>query len=193
MQIDRDKFLFMYEQEAFKPLADGQKSGLFALLMCIEDDTKIADLRWASYMLATTFHETAGTWQPIAEYGRGRGKEYGIRDAETGQIYFGRGYVQLTWKDNYQTMSKVVGVDLVADPSAAMLPEIAYQIMSYGMRQGSFTGVGLKRYFNEERTDAIGARKIINGTDCAERIAGYYDKFMRILTECVKTETTESA
>ena len=37
------------------------------------------DLRWLAYMLATTFHETARTMQPIEEYGKGKGKTYGIK------------------------------------------------------------------------------------------------------------------
>jgi putative chitinase len=42
------------------------------------------------------------------------------------------------------------------------------------MRDGLFTGVNLERYFNDTRTDAINARKIINGTDKADLIASYY-------------------
>ena len=48
-----------------------------------------------AYALATTFHETARTMQPIEEYGRGKGKSYG----PTG--FWGRGFVQLTWDTNY--------------------------------------------------------------------------------------------
>ena len=39
--------------------------------------------------------------QPIEEYGKGKGRPYGIKDRETGETYFGRGYVQLTWRENY--------------------------------------------------------------------------------------------
>jgi hypothetical protein len=56
--------------------------------------------------------------------------------------------------------------------------------MSYAMRNGSYTGVGLRRYFNDTVTDPINARKIINGTDKAGLIANYYDMFMKILKEC---------
>src|SRR5262245_4181357 len=59
------------------------------------------DLRYLAYMLATTFHETAKTMLPIEEYGKGSGHDYGVPDPETGQAYYGRGFVQLTWKDNY--------------------------------------------------------------------------------------------
>ena len=52
------------------------------------------NLRWLSYPLATAAHETGFTMQPIAEYGLGKGMEYGKPDPETGQTYYGRGYVQ---------------------------------------------------------------------------------------------------
>ena len=48
------------------------------------------DLRWYAYVLATTYHETDATMQPVAEYKRGKGKPYGKPDPETGQTYYGR-------------------------------------------------------------------------------------------------------
>jgi hypothetical protein len=59
-------------------------------------------ISWLAYVLATVYHETASTMEPIEEYGKGAGHSYGEPDPETGQVYDGRGYVQLTWKDNYQ-------------------------------------------------------------------------------------------
>jgi predicted chitinase len=134
-------------------------------------------------MLATTKHETADTFLPIAEYGRGQGLKYGTPDPTTGFVYFGRGFVQLTWGGNYATMSKHVGEDLYRNPDLAMRPDIAYKIMSYGMRNGSFTGVGLSKYINSEKCDYVNARRIINGTDNADKIAGYAVKFETILTQ----------
>ena len=128
------------------------------------------DWRWAAYVLATTFHETARTMEPIREYGRGQGRAYGNADPETGQIYYGRGYVQLTWKENYRAMGHIVGWDLVAQPELALRPDVALEILFEGMDRGSFTGVGLEDFFTSS-SDWIGARKIINGTDKAEEIA----------------------
>ena len=184
MKIDKDKFLFIYQESEFKPLDDLAKAGLTDMLGKFESDEDMSDPRWISYALATTFHECAGKWQPIEEFNKGKGRSYGVPDKVTGQVYYGRGWVQLTWKDNYAMFSKICGADLLNKPQLALQPDIAYRILSYGMRNGTFTGVGLKKYFNDEATDSLNARRIINGTDCAELIAGYYDKFMHILSGC---------
>jgi predicted chitinase len=185
MNIDKQKFIFMYEVNAFKTLTDSQHKGLSDLLTFIEADPEINNEGWAAYMLATAKHETADTFLPIAEYGKGKGRKYGEPDVETGFVYYGRGFVQLTWAGNYKTMGKVLGVDLYHDPDLAMVPEIAYKIMSYGMMHGSFTGVSLKKYIHDGAYDYVNARRIINGTDCADKIAGYALKIAGVLRECI--------
>lgn len=184
MNIDKAKFLFMYEVNAFKPLSDSQHEGLMELLTCIEADDKITDMQWVAYMLATTYHECQMTWQPIEEYGKGEGKKYGMADSVTGHVYYGRGYVQLTWADNYKAVGKAIGADLYHHPELALQPDIAYKIMSYGMRRGAFTGVGLAKYIHDGACDYVNARRVINGMDCAEKISGYAVKFENILKEC---------
>ena len=140
------------------------------------------DLRWLAYMFATVFHETAQTMQPIEEFGRGRGRAYGRPDPVTGQTYYGRGYVQLTWKANYQTMGNLLGHDLVNHPELALRADVAAAIMFEGMTtslslRGDFTGKSLEDYFNDRTTDWVNARRIINGTDKASTIAGYAKQF----------------
>jgi len=192
MNIDRDKFLFIYEQQDFKTLKDSAQLGLIALLEFIEADELIERLEWAAYMLATVFHECAGTWQPIEEYGKGKGRTYGQPEPGNGHVYYGRGYVQLTWPGNYKTIGKILGVDLYGNPDLALVPETAYKIMSYGMRKGTFTGARLGQKINDEKCDYVDARRIINGLDKAELIAGYARKFEHILTETmVKADALE--
>ena len=48
----------------------------------------------------------------------------------------------------------------------------------YGMRTGLFTSKKLSDYFNEDKSDPINARRIINGTDKAKLICEYYNKFL---------------
>ena len=60
------------------------------------------DVRWLANFLAQVYHETSQEMWPIEEHGKGSGQPYGVPDPITGQTYYGRGFVQLTWKDNYQ-------------------------------------------------------------------------------------------
>lgn len=153
---------------------------------------------WAAYLLATALHETASTMQPVRETLAGTdekavnrlesawkaGKLKWVRtpywrfDA-TGKTWLGRGYVQLTHRDNYAKATELVGVDLVEDPSLAMQPSIAAKVLVEGSVRGIFTGKRLADYLPG---DYSGARRIINGTDRAALIAGYARQFEAALT-----------
>lgn len=133
-----------------------------------------------SYILATIYHETAGTMQPIEECGKGKGHPYGDIDPETHVAYYGRGYVQLTWRKNYEIAQEMIGplhvgqdLNLVWEPDGALLPFYAMQIAVRGMEGGWFTGRCLGDYLTQNKTDYVNARRVINGTDQAERIAAY--------------------
>ena len=142
------------------------------------------DDRWLAYMLATTFHETATTMQPIEEYGKGKTRPYGrnikldkTQYTDTTKIFYGRGLVQITWYENYAKASKKVGIDLIQSPEKALESSVATRIMFYGMTEGWFTGKKLSDYFGSGKEDWINARRIINGTDRAVQIADYGKKF----------------
>ncbi len=185
----RDTFFQMYEA-AFAALSPPAASGLGALLASLEEDPDVSNVRWAAYMLATVKHECADRWQPIEEFGKGKGRPYGqpvtVTDADGTQFtnrYYGRGYVQLTWKLNYDKMSKALdlGNGLVLHPEHALEPQTAYRIMSYGMRQGSFTGKNLQDYIHDDICDYFQARRIINALDRAALIQGYAETFENLL------------
>jgi hypothetical protein len=139
-------------------------------------------------MLATAFHETDRTMQPIREYGRGRGKRYGKPGPHGGQAGYGRGYVQLTWPDNYARADRELqlGGALIANYDLAMDAGIAYRILSRGMLEGWFTGKRLADYIQGSRCDYLNARRIVNGTDRAATIAGYARAFEAILSAAQK-------
>lgn len=128
---------------------------------------------WLAYALATVYHETAYTMQPVREIGRGKGRKYGERDPETGQVYYGRGYPQLTWKRNYADWAKRTGLDLVNNPDLALRPDVSARILFEGMALGTFTGKSLRTYTRGGRLNFKDARRIINGTDRDDLIAGY--------------------
>lgn len=174
MTLDLDAY-----QSRTHPLDPSSLSGLKFLLASIAHDSSIIDIRWVCYMLATVRHECAGKWQPIEEFGKGVGHPYGI--PVNGHIYYGRGFVQITWEKNYRAMGDVLGVDLVNNPDLALDPDIAYKIMSYGMTHGSFTGVSLSHYINSFGTDYFNARRIINALDQAQKIADYAKLFEELI------------
>lgn len=131
----------------------------------------IIDNRKIAYILATAFHESR--LKPVEEIGRGTGHDYG--KLINGHAYYGRGFVQLTWKSNYETFGRLLKIDLVGNPALALNIDYAASIIVIGMSKGLFTGAGLNKYFNDKIQDSINARKIVNGLDSAKLITGYYD------------------
>ena len=163
----------------------------------------IRSIGWLAYMLATTFHETAFTMQPITEYGSfnyfrrycnradlGNGPQHGGQ-VDDGPRFRGRGYVQLTGRRNYTKMTPIVrefypeSPDFTVEPEAVKKPEYAAIIMFYGMFLGTFTGRALKHYIGDpeqgQMVDYYHARKVINGLDKARTIEGYAKKFEEAL------------
>ncbi len=179
MPYDRKRFFDAVRRDLFNGRLSGlQVSGMEALLDAAPDDFNI---KYLAYALATAKHETAHTMQPIEEYGKGAGRTYGRADPITGKTYYGRGYVQLTWKANYQRAKDKLGPDFVNRPELALDPKLAATIMYRGMTEGWFTGKALSAYFSANHSDPVNARRIINGTDKADTIAGYYRKFLDAL------------
>jgi len=216
---------------------------LLFLLKKIGADPRITDLRWAAYMLATTFVESSHTmkvqkvtvdkkgrskshsvkvWRnfaPIAEAGHGKGRMYYLPvkitrlpsgdaqvcefdgecwtvSAHSGharalnkhqsrgvsatakasetyedddgdeQLYYGRGYVQLTWWNGYAAASIALkrGLDLLFNPELVNAPNTAYDILATGMCTGSIyaNGRSLAQYFHGTHTDYVSARNMVN-------------------------------
>ena len=168
-------------------LSKSQTDGITAILD-EWDKRRLTDVRWLSYMLATTKHETAHTMQPIVERGKkayfdkydGR-KDLGNTVPGDGYRFRGRGFVQLTGRTNYVRASAKLGVDLVAMPDRALDPTIAAAIMFEGMTAGWFTGKKLADYFTDGKADWKNARRIINGLDKAASIANYGKAFYAAL------------
>lgn len=178
MAINKEFFFDRVRKTLFGgKLSQKQVDGMTEIFYEWETNHWEKDDRWLAYALATTFHETDRTMQPIREYGRGKGKRYGKPHPVTGQVYYGRGDVQLTWYDNYKKMSDVFKVDFVNNPDLVMIPDNAAKIMFHGMEHGSFTGKKFADYFNDEKTDWKNARRIINGLDKANQIAEFAKEF----------------
>lgn len=144
-----------------------------------------------AYVLATVAWETARTFKPIEEYGKGKGRKYGtLYTNSKGQkygiagsggstylysdyphLYYGRGFVQLTWFDNYKFAGEQLGIDLINNPDLALQPKYAAEILVRGFVEGWFTSKKISDYINDNKKDYVGARRCINGNDKAKEIA----------------------
>lgn len=109
-------------------------------------------------------------------YGGDWGRAHLGNTASTdGWTFRGRGLCQITGRANYTKFG------VVSDPDrAATLPSAAV-IMVRGMRDGLFTGKKLRDFFTDSSSDWVNARKIINGLDRADDIAGYGKLFLAAL------------
>lgn len=195
MRFDRTKFFGGY-RDAFGALQQGQVDGLNALLAAFESQAVIEDVRQVAYCFATTKHETADTFQPIEEYGHGKNHTYGVPTGPWHQVYDGRGDVQLTWERNYQHATDRLhalgaldtSLSLDSDPTLAMCPDVAACVLIYGMSEGWFTGRKLSDFISDSACNYMGARRIINGLDCAEKIASYATQFESVLRAALVEE-----
>lgn len=178
--IDRKKFYDTLRGSLFKHgLKQHQVAGFEAILNAWEKDPAHTDHRHLAYMMATAWHETAFTMQPVEEYGKGKGKPYGLPHPTTGQAYYGRGHVQLTWHENYQRFGRLLNINLVTTPALALDMDTSVRIMMLGMTRGLFTGKKLADYITPAKCDYTNARRIINGIDKAVAIAAYAEAFER--------------
>ncbi len=129
-----------------------------------------------AYILATVEWETNRTFKPVRE-AYWKSEEWRRQNLRY-YPYYGRGYVQLTWKVNYQRYSGILGIDLVNDPDLALEPEVARFILVHGFKNGVFTGKKMTEFVNANRFDFINARRCINGLDRAQEIAEIAKRFL---------------
>ena len=163
-----------------------------------------------AYMLATVYFETAKTMQPISEIGKGKSYNYGrwkvnskgekycykmgihngiYFEKDNPNLFYGRGFVQLTWFNNYEKLTERLhkanlldkDKSLLTEPELANNLEIASHILKIGMVEGLFTGKKLTDYINISKKDYANARKIINGNDHKHLIADYAKEFEKAL------------
>lgn len=160
------------------------------------------DRRHLAYIFATAYHETGRRMVPVRE-GQGRRKLWSDQQArravtvlfEKGRIsrdygkpnakglsFYGRGMVQITHEENYARMGKIIGMDLAANPDKALDLDVSARILVEGCLdavsvKGDFTAYSLEDFIHDDKCDYRSARKVINGMDKADAIAGYAQKF----------------
>ena len=141
----------------------------------------LTDDRWLAYLLATTTRETGFKMQPVRE---GGGEAY-LRSKKY-YPWVGEGLVQVTWKDNHKKFG-------ATQPGQLMTWPIALKALFDGCVDGMFTGKKLGHYFNDKVDDPVGARRIVNGTDKAQLIAGYHKNFLDAIKKANEVTVAEAA
>jgi putative chitinase len=168
--INRTFFFDQVSQRLFDgKLGAKPKETIGMMLDYWEENFGKADDRWLAYAFGTAHHETDRKFGPIREYGLGKGKPY--------VPYYGRGLVQLTWKNNYEKMGKKLRIKLVENPDLALEVKNAIPILFIGMNEGIFTGKKFADYFSKTKEDWVQARRIINVLDKAQLIADYAKRY----------------
>jgi len=133
----------------------------------------LTDKPMALMALSTIRSETAG-FKPIDEGksrfntrtvpfdlyepGTGPGDRVGNTKPGDGAKFKGRGYVQLTGRDNYTSIGRQLGVDLVGDPTRANDPAVAGRILARFIKNKE-AAVRSALAAN----DLAKARKLVNG------------------------------
>ena len=184
-------------REFFGKISAKQVNGFEEILAATEH----LPITHRAYLLATAWHETARTMQPIRERGSGDGPDPDSYDDylqkyDTGRLakalgntpeadgdgvrYAGRGYVQITGLANYKKASALTGLDLVGNPELALQPSVAAKILVEGCARGIFTGKKLSDFIPG---DYRNARRVVNGTDKADMIAVYAARFESALVK----------
>jgi len=182
-------------------MSETQVSGVEAIL----DEwqrRRLTDLRWLAYILATAFHETGRAMQPVIETRQlsetqnpsvdtaiarlerawRDGKMPWVKRAywrkdKSGLSWLGRGLPQVTHLENYAWAEEATGIPFTKNPDLMLAMENAIPVMFIGMIEGKFTGKKLGDYFDVDTEDWFNARRIINATESAEKVAGYAKQF----------------
>jgi len=115
---------------------------------------------------AATIAIETGNFQPVKEI---ESKTPGSPLYKTQQRYFktgyfGRGYIQLTWFDNYKAAGRALGLDLLTDPDQALQPYIAAKILAWYLKTRPVSNKDPRRIFEAcLASDWNALRRGING------------------------------
>jgi len=161
------------------PVTTETKRGIELICDAIEN-FGITNEAQAAYILATVKHECG--FRCIKEIRAAAGTAvWKMQEKYWHTGYYGRGYCQLTHKGNYEKFGKLLKMDLVKNPDLALDPVTSATILVLGMKNGLFSGKKLDDYINDKVADFVNARRIVNGSFQAERVADVAVKIQTLL------------
>jgi hypothetical protein len=163
-----------------------------------------ADANRLAFVLGTARRESTDTFEPVREAPR-CGSDEGCRERvigklladraaksakrarpnyalpdPNGQRFYGRGFVQLTLRENYQKTSARLGLDLVSAPDKVLDPDIAGEILIRSMLEGWYgSKKPLSAYIDRDKVDWINARNNVNPHSPNKPITAAYSKDFR--------------
>ena len=170
------------------PISKSQVAGFEAVLDAIDG----APLSHQAYMLATTWHETGATMQPVRE-AHWLSEDWRRKNLRY-YPHYGRGYVQVTWITNYQWLDAAAAAagltkpgEILANLDLAMRPDIAAFALRKGMEEGRYDSAGrtmaqrLPTSGTATRAQYVNARYLVNIQDKAELVEDYAQVFEKSL------------
>ncbi|MGO4171540.1 peptidoglycan-binding protein [Bosea sp. TAF32] len=189
--LDRAKF-FAFLRSGKAPmfgtsLSTGQVKGIEGIL---DGFAKAGDGRdkTLAYGLATARREVGAGMVPVREgFSKNDAaarayvakhypnKGYSKPAGPWGHVYYGRGYGQLTWFDNYDAEG------VAADPDRALDPKFAAELLFKALLDGRWNGQGkgIAFYLPTGGPDDLkNARRTVNITDHWQEVADFYRQFM---------------
>lgn len=93
---------------------------------------------------AATITVECPPWRPVSEWGEHPEYDTGPKAARLGntseadgdgQLYEGRGFIQLTGRANYERYGRLLGVPLLREPDLALDPEVAAEVFALYWRE----------------------------------------------------------
>lgn len=198
MKLNRDIFFKAY-RKAFGNISDQRTvDGLNFFLDKFELERRLKSIPEFAYVLATVRHEATRdgvSFQPVREKRASKTRQpklYEQQNRYWNTGFYGRGFPQTTWEDNYRSAGKILGKGeyFVENPDELLKPEFAYEVMVVSMQKGLYrrdkqgNRHSLARYFQNGEKDYYNAREIINGDKKKNgyKIKAEAEEFEKILT-----------
>lgn len=129
----------------------------------------VLDLSHIAYIFATAEHETnlgrlmVEVWRDSDEQKRYENNPSNKKRGD-GEKFKGRGFVQLTFRENYAKFSEALKIDIEADPDKAADPEIAAKVLVLGMDRVGYRSPSLvlRKFGFDGSYNFEAARQIVN-------------------------------